>query len=140
MDEADDLENMLKEDIVPIAADGRLFRFAPHVVMTGFVGAFAVLPFTSALIVADLKVGVLYMRAVTALVVVGIVATSSPAQPPSPPPGGVTGGCGRCCSENDADRPPRGFDLCRHRVARIQRVAERLRKSSGAVGRLGARL
>jgi NADH-quinone oxidoreductase subunit H len=70
---ADGIKNMLKEDIVPSAADGRLFRFAPYVVMVGFVGTFAALPFTSALIVADLNVGILYVTSVTALVVVGIL-------------------------------------------------------------------
>jgi NADH-quinone oxidoreductase subunit H len=70
---ADGIKNMLKEDIVPTAADGPLFRFAPYVVMTGFVGTFAALPFTSALIIADLNVGILYVTAVTALVVVGIL-------------------------------------------------------------------
>jgi len=70
---ADGLKSMLKEDIVPTAADGPLFRFAPYVVMTGFVGTFAALPFTSALIVADLNVGILYVTSVTALVVVGIL-------------------------------------------------------------------
>ena len=70
---ADGIKNMLKEDIVPTAADGVLFRFAPYVVMMGFVGTFAALPFTSALIVADLNVGILYVTSVTALVVVGIL-------------------------------------------------------------------
>jgi NADH-quinone oxidoreductase subunit H len=70
---ADGIKNMLKEDIVPAAADGPLFRFAPYVVMVGFVGTFAALPFTSALIIADLNVGILYVTAVTALVVVGIL-------------------------------------------------------------------
>ncbi len=70
---ADGIKNMLKEDIVPSAADGPLFRFAPYVVMVGFVGTFAALPFTSALIVADLNVGILYVTSVTALVVVGIL-------------------------------------------------------------------
>jgi NADH-quinone oxidoreductase subunit H len=70
---ADGIKNMLKEDIIPTAADGPLFRFAPYVVMTGFVGTFAALPFTSALIIADLNVGILYVTSVTALVVVGIL-------------------------------------------------------------------
>jgi NADH-quinone oxidoreductase subunit H len=70
---ADGIKNMLKEDIVPTAADGPLFRFAPYVVMVGFVGTFAALPFTSALIIADLNVGILYVTSVTALVVVGIL-------------------------------------------------------------------
>jgi NADH-quinone oxidoreductase subunit H len=70
---ADGIKNMLKEDIVPTAADPRLFKLAPYVVMVGFVGSFVALPFTSALIIADLNVGILYVTAVTALVVVGIL-------------------------------------------------------------------
>jgi NADH-quinone oxidoreductase subunit H len=70
---ADGLKNMLKEDIVPTAADGPLFRAAPYVVMTGFVASFAVIPFAGSLILADLNVGILYVTAVTALVVVGIL-------------------------------------------------------------------
>ena len=70
---ADGVKNMLKEDIVPSAADGPLFRAAPYVVMTGFVGSFAAIPFAGSLIIADLNVGILYITAVTALVVVGIL-------------------------------------------------------------------
>jgi NADH-quinone oxidoreductase subunit H len=70
---ADGIKNMLKEDIVPTAADGPLFRAAPYVVMTGFVASFAALPFAGSLILADLNVGILYITAVTALVVVGIL-------------------------------------------------------------------
>src|SRR5579883_2275974 len=66
---ADGIKNLLKEDIVPAAADAPLFKLAPYVVMTGFVGTFAALPFSSALIVADLNVGILYVTAVTAQVV-----------------------------------------------------------------------
>lgn len=70
---ADGVKNMLKEDIVPAAADGPLFRAAPYVVMAGFVASFAALPFAGNLILADLNVGILYVTAVTALVVVGIL-------------------------------------------------------------------
>jgi len=70
---ADGVKNMLKEDIVPAAADGPLFRVAPYVVMTGFVASFAAIPFAGSLIIADLNVGILYVTAVTALVVVGIL-------------------------------------------------------------------
>src|SRR5215468_10622362 len=70
---ADGIKNMLKEDIVPTAADAPLFKLAPYVVMVGFVGAFAPLPFSEALILADLNVGILYITSVTALVVVGIL-------------------------------------------------------------------
>ena len=70
---ADGVKNMLKEDIVPSAADGPLFRVAPYVVMTGFVASFAAIPFAGNLIIADVNVGILYVTAVTALVVVGIL-------------------------------------------------------------------
>ncbi len=70
---ADGVKNLLKEDIVPAAADARLFRAAPYVVIVGFVATFAAIPFSSALIIADLDIGILYVTAVTALVVVGIL-------------------------------------------------------------------
>src|SRR5215468_3020863 len=69
----DGIKNMLKEDIVPIAADAPLFKLAPYVVMTGFVAAFVAIPFGKPLIIADLDVGILYVTAVTSLVVVGIL-------------------------------------------------------------------
>jgi NADH-quinone oxidoreductase subunit H len=69
----DGIKNMLKEDIVPIAADAPLFKLAPYVVMTGFVAAFVAIPFGRPLIIADLDVGILYVTAVTSLVVVGIL-------------------------------------------------------------------
>src|SRR5690349_21165751 len=70
---ADGIKSMLKEDIVPTASDARLFKLAPYVVMTGFLAAFVAIPFGGPLIIADLNVGILYVTAVTALVVVGIL-------------------------------------------------------------------
>src|SRR5215470_17277098 len=70
---ADGLKSMLKEDIVPVAADAPLFKLAPYVVTTGFVAAFVAIPFGGPLIIADLNVGILYITAVTSLVVVGIL-------------------------------------------------------------------
>ncbi len=70
---ADGIKNVLKEDIVPSAADRPLFKLAPYLAMMGFFATFAVLPFGDSLVVADLNVGVLYVTAVTSLVVVGIL-------------------------------------------------------------------
>src|SRR5262249_4931789 len=70
---ADGVKNMLKEDIVPTAADGPLFPAAPYVVITGFVASVPALPFAGNLLIPDLNVGTLYITAVTALVVVGIL-------------------------------------------------------------------
>ncbi|NMB75521.1 MAG: NADH-quinone oxidoreductase subunit NuoH [Myxococcales bacterium] len=70
---ADGLKMILKEDVVPAAADRPLFLLAPYPVMIGVFAAFATVPFSQLLIAADLDVGVLYLIAVTSLVVVGIL-------------------------------------------------------------------
>jgi NADH-quinone oxidoreductase subunit H len=70
---ADGLKNLLKEDVIPTAVDARLFRLAPYVVVVGFVAAWVAIPFGSSLIIADLNIGILYVTAVTSLVVVGIL-------------------------------------------------------------------
>jgi NADH-quinone oxidoreductase subunit H len=70
---ADGIKNLLKEDIIPSAADAKLFSLAPYVVFMGFLCTFVVIPFGSELIVADLNIGILYILAVTSLVVVGIL-------------------------------------------------------------------
>ncbi len=70
---ADGIKLLLKEDIVPDAADRPLFLFAPYFVVWGIVATFVVIPFSSNLIIADMNVGILYLTAVTALVVVGVL-------------------------------------------------------------------
>jgi NADH-quinone oxidoreductase subunit H len=70
---ADGIKLLMKEEIVPVDADAPLFKLAPYVVTMGFVSAFVCLPFSSALVAADLNVGILYITAVTSLVVVGIL-------------------------------------------------------------------
>jgi NADH-quinone oxidoreductase subunit H len=70
---ADGIKNLLKEDIIPSTADKWLFSLAPYVVFVGFLATFVVIPFGGDLIVADLNIGILYVLAVTSLVVVGIL-------------------------------------------------------------------
>ena len=62
---------ILKEDLIPDRADTFLYRQAPYFVFAGMLGAFAALPFGATLIAADLDVGIYYIIAITALVVVG---------------------------------------------------------------------
>lgn len=69
----DGIKLFMKEDLIPAAADPRLFRLAPYVVVMGFVAAFAVIPFSSRLVIAEMDVGLLYVLTVTSLVVVGIL-------------------------------------------------------------------
>src|ERR687896_968050 len=70
---ADGIKNLLKEDLIPSAADAKLFSLAPYVVFVGFLCSFVVIPFGSQLIVADLNIGILYILAVTSLMVVGVL-------------------------------------------------------------------
>jgi len=70
---ADMVKLLLKEDIIPSAVDKVFFRVAPYVVFAGTYAAFAVLPFSSAYIGADLNLGVFFLVAISSLVVVGIL-------------------------------------------------------------------
>ncbi len=70
---ADAVKLMLKEDLIPAEADQLLFRIAPYFVFTGFALIFVALPFGESVVVADLNVGLFYVTAVTALIVVGIL-------------------------------------------------------------------
>jgi NADH-quinone oxidoreductase subunit H len=62
-----------KEDIVPTNANKALFNLAPYVMFTGAFAAFAVIPFSSKYIPANLNVGLFYVFAVGAFAVIGIV-------------------------------------------------------------------
>ncbi len=70
---ADGIKLLMKEEVIPFAADARLFKLAPFIVTIGFIAAFVAMPFSSVLIVADLNLGILYITAMTSLVVVGIM-------------------------------------------------------------------
>src|SRR5207245_8394627 len=70
---ADGIKLLLKEDIVPAAADPLLFKMAPVVVFLGAFAAFVVLPFGQYSIAADLNIAILYVLAVSSLSVVGIL-------------------------------------------------------------------
>jgi NADH-quinone oxidoreductase subunit H len=70
---ADGLKLLLKEDIVPAAADKVLFKMAPMIVFIASFASFVVIPFGVSSIVSDLNIGILYIVAVTSLSVVGII-------------------------------------------------------------------
>ncbi|HJU27817.1 MAG TPA: NADH-quinone oxidoreductase subunit NuoH [Candidatus Binataceae bacterium] len=70
---ADGVKHVCKEDVIPEEADARLFKLAPYLVVLAFILPWAVMPFSSALILADLNIGILYMTAITALTVVGVL-------------------------------------------------------------------
>jgi NADH-quinone oxidoreductase subunit H len=70
---ADGVKLIVKEDLVPKDSDPILFRASPYLVFMGVFATFVVLPFSQALVVADLNIGILYLLSVTSLVVVGII-------------------------------------------------------------------
>lgn len=71
---ADILKLIHKEDIVPKAADKFLFVVGPGILFVGAFAAYAVLPFSSAFIGANLNVGLFYAVSIVSLEVVGILA------------------------------------------------------------------
>src|SRR6266852_3364005 len=69
---ADALKLMMKEDIVPNAADRWVYNLAPLVFLTPCVLIFATIPFAPRLGLADLNIGVLFFLAVSSLEIVGL--------------------------------------------------------------------
>jgi NADH-quinone oxidoreductase subunit H len=69
---ADALKLMMKEDIVPRAADRWVYNLAPLVFLLPCILIFATLPFAPGLGVADLNIGVLFFLAVSSLEIVGL--------------------------------------------------------------------
>ncbi|WP_128546235.1 complex I subunit 1/NuoH family protein [Larkinella soli] len=70
---ADLLKLLQKEDIVPKAADRRLFLLAPMVIFAAIFAGFAVIPLTPDLQGSAAAVGVFYLMAIVSLDVIGIL-------------------------------------------------------------------
>ncbi len=70
---ADGLKVMLQETIIPAAANKGLFLIAPIITFTVALMAWAVIPFNSGAILADINVGLLYVLAISSLGVYGTV-------------------------------------------------------------------
>jgi NADH-quinone oxidoreductase subunit H len=72
---ADGLKVFLQETIIPSAANKGLFLIAPIVTFTVALLAWAVIPFNSGAVLADINVGLLYILAVSSLGVYGVVVS-----------------------------------------------------------------
>ena len=70
---ADALKYIFKEIIIPASSDKTIFILAPVVTMTLALVAWAVIPFSNELVLADINVGILYLFAVSSLGVYGII-------------------------------------------------------------------
>ena len=70
---ADALKYIFKEIIIPASANKIIFILAPIVTMTLALIAWAVIPFSEEIVLADINVGILYLFAVSSLGVYGII-------------------------------------------------------------------
>ena len=70
---ADALKYMFKEIIIPSTSNKVIFILAPIVTMTLALISWAVIPFSSTMVLADINVGILYLFAVSSLGVYGII-------------------------------------------------------------------
>ena len=70
---ADGLKVFLQETIVPSASNKAMFLIAPIVTFTVALLAWAVIPFNSGAVLANINVGLLYILAVSSLGVYGVV-------------------------------------------------------------------
>ena len=70
---ADLLKFVLKEVIIPTKADKAVFLLAPFVTTVFAISAWAVIPFDTGIVLADINIGVLYILAISSLGVYGII-------------------------------------------------------------------
>ena len=70
---ADALKYIFKEVIIPSSSNKVIFILAPVVTMTLALVSWAVIPFSSTQVLADINVGILYLFAVSSLGVYGII-------------------------------------------------------------------
>jgi len=70
---ADIIKLLIKEDITPVGADKILFNLAPILALATVVSIWAVIPFSSTMLGADLNVGVLFIVAIGAIGTLSII-------------------------------------------------------------------
>jgi NADH-quinone oxidoreductase subunit H len=70
---ADALKFIQKEDLVPDAADDKVFKLAPYVMIAGTLAAFVVIPIGPTVVARDLDVGIFYLLAVSSLSTLGVL-------------------------------------------------------------------
>ncbi len=70
---ADALKYLFKEIIIPASANKVIFILAPVITLTLALIAWAVIPFSNDMVLADINVGILYIFAISSLSVYGII-------------------------------------------------------------------
>jgi NADH-quinone oxidoreductase subunit H len=69
----DVLKLLQKEDVIPAAADKRLFALAPVLIFAAVLAGFAVIPLTPAYVPSGISLGVFYLMAIVSLDVIGLM-------------------------------------------------------------------
>ena len=70
---ADAVKAMMKEIIIPTTANKKLFLLAPVLTIAPALAAWAVIPFSPEMVLADINAGLLYILAMTSMGVYGII-------------------------------------------------------------------
>lgn len=70
---ADAVKLLIKEDVVPSGADRGIFWMAPVISVFTALTAFAVVPFSGAIVITDVNVGILIVSAMGAVGILGII-------------------------------------------------------------------
>jgi NADH-quinone oxidoreductase subunit H len=70
---ADGLKLLVKEIIIPTGANKALFVLAPIMAITPALAAWAVVPFSPELVLANIDAGLLYLMAITSMGVYGVI-------------------------------------------------------------------
>ncbi|MCP4967139.1 MAG: NADH-quinone oxidoreductase subunit NuoH [bacterium] len=70
---AEALKFLQKEDLVPEAADDKVFRLAPYVMLAGTIATFAIIPIGPTVVARDLDIGIFYLLAISSLSTLGVL-------------------------------------------------------------------
>ena len=70
---ADAVKFVQKEDVCPRDADKWVFKLAPAIALAPYLVAFAVIPFTSTMVAADVDAGALFVLAAIAVGILGVL-------------------------------------------------------------------
>lgn len=70
---ADGIKFLYKEDIIPAAADRKVFKLAPAAIMVPVIMIYLVIPIDQNLIIEDLDVGIFYLLAISSVSVIGVL-------------------------------------------------------------------
>ncbi len=70
---ADGMKLLVKEDLIPAAADQMLFRVGPYIALAGSFMAFIALPFGNGVVAQEMNIGIFFMLAIMSTEVFGII-------------------------------------------------------------------